>query len=269
MDCQRIGAEDIAERYLLGRLTERDRDAYELHFFTCARCFADLQTLRSVQAELERTAPAATTEIAGGRRGRAWMWAAAGALVLVTGGALWTVGRKTAPGGGPTITDLPPVRASQPGADTRAAAVESRVAELARVEPPVFIPLTMRSAEGARASFDNAMAAYATGRYADAATGLELVVSQQPAAANAHFFLGISYLMLDRTEDAIRELRQCLDTRDPGYAADAQFFLAKVFIRQCDREAAAQALEAVTRLNGRRVNEARNLQNALTALSRP
>lgn len=269
MDCQRIGAEDVAERYLLGRLTERDRDAYELHFFTCARCFTELQTLRSVQAELERTAPAATTAIADRRRAPVWMGAAAAALVLVTGAAFWTVSRRTAPGGGPTTADLPSARASPPGADTRAAAVEARVAELARVEPPVYIPLTMRSAEDSRARFDNAMAAYTTGRYADAASGLELVVSQRPRAANAHFFLGIAYLMLDRTDDAIRELRRCLDTRDPAYAADAQFFLAKGFLRKGDREAAAGALEAVTRLNGTRVNDARDLQNALAALRRP
>ena len=30
--------EDAAERYLLGQMSESDRDAYEQHFFQCVKC---------------------------------------------------------------------------------------------------------------------------------------------------------------------------------------------------------------------------------------
>ena len=54
MDCGRVMREEILEGYLVGRLSEDDRDAFEEHYFECARCFRDLQVLRAVRGELQR-----------------------------------------------------------------------------------------------------------------------------------------------------------------------------------------------------------------------
>ncbi len=56
--------EDAAERYLLGEMTEADRDAYEQHFFQCLECADEVKAtarfLDSCRRELaDRVSPAA------------------------------------------------------------------------------------------------------------------------------------------------------------------------------------------------------------------
>jgi anti-sigma factor RsiW len=57
MDCARVAREDVFEGYLQGKLSEEDRDAFEEHYFACARCFDELQTLQAAREELERSRP--------------------------------------------------------------------------------------------------------------------------------------------------------------------------------------------------------------------
>jgi len=268
MDCKRVGADEIAERYLLGTLTEQDRDAFESHFFECDRCFDELRTLRSLQAELQQTAPTERAVPAPiRRRVPARAWAAATVLVIVIGAGFWTLGRINEAARVQTTKNLP-TAAPQPSVSDRADVRAARVAELARVEPPPYIPLTVRSAEDWRVRFERAMAEYSAARYVEAARGLEALAAQKPSAANAWFYLGVCYLMLDRTDEAIRALQRCIDARDAAYAEDAQFFLAKAFLGKGDREAATSALDVVSRSNGPRAPEARNLQKRLAGLNR-
>ena len=53
MDCGRVTRDEIIESYLVGRLSDEDRDAFEAHYFECARCFGDLQALQAIQGELQ------------------------------------------------------------------------------------------------------------------------------------------------------------------------------------------------------------------------
>lgn len=54
MDCARVAQEEILDGYLLGKLSEEDRDAFEEHYFGCATCFDALQTVRAARDELAR-----------------------------------------------------------------------------------------------------------------------------------------------------------------------------------------------------------------------
>ena len=54
MNCKEVEERDIVEGYLLDRLSEAERDEFELHYFECASCFSQLETARMVQAELQR-----------------------------------------------------------------------------------------------------------------------------------------------------------------------------------------------------------------------
>jgi anti-sigma factor RsiW len=58
MKCDRVSGDGFAEKYLLDQLSETDQEAYEQHFFECARCFQELETCRTLRAELRRTAAA-------------------------------------------------------------------------------------------------------------------------------------------------------------------------------------------------------------------
>jgi TonB family protein len=54
MDCGRVAREEILEAYLLGRLTEEDREAFERHYFECAHCFDDLRSVQAIQEQLRQ-----------------------------------------------------------------------------------------------------------------------------------------------------------------------------------------------------------------------
>ena len=60
MDCTRVAREEIAERYLVGGLSDEDRNAFEEHYFECVRCFEELEALQAIQAELRRPGAAAS-----------------------------------------------------------------------------------------------------------------------------------------------------------------------------------------------------------------
>ena len=54
MTCTDVQERDVAERYVLGRLDEAERDAFELHYFECASCYSRVQALGAVRDALAR-----------------------------------------------------------------------------------------------------------------------------------------------------------------------------------------------------------------------
>ena len=271
MDCARIAADELAERYLLGGLADEEREAYEAHFFECERCFAELRALEMLRTDLERVTVSTPPERKPATRVRAWAPAIAATVVLGAGLALWSAktSREEPPPDAPRDAALSQP-SPQPAGPDRPTPADARVLELARVEPPQYIPLTLRArADDARVRFDEAMLAYARGDYAGAAAGLAEVAAAEPSNARARVFLGVSYLMRDRPQEAITVLQQAVALRDPAYQDDVQFFLAKALIRTGDLEAASRTLDALIRSDGPRTNEARVLRDALSSLRRP
>jgi TolA-binding protein len=264
MDCTRVAADEIADQYLLGHLSEADRAAYESHFFVCERCIDELRTLESLRTELQQTMPVESAEPVRRRR-HSWVWAAAAAAGLALPFVMWSGARLLAPTSDRdrtavmlTAPQLPPT----PAQDTGLAAL----AELSRIEPPPYLSLTVRSEEDARIRFEAAMTAYTRGEYATAATALEEVVSLQPSNTRALFFLGISYLMVDRADAATTVLQRCAAAGDPVYSDEARYFMAKALLRKGDRTGAAAALDVVVRSNSPRADDARRLRDALATL---
>jgi hypothetical protein len=79
-----------AARYLVGRLTEAEAEAFEAHYFGCERCWAEVRTAQELRAALR---PGGATRAAARRP---WMPFAAAAALLVAVGA-WMLVR---PSGG-------------------------------------------------------------------------------------------------------------------------------------------------------------------------
>ena len=171
MDCDRVAREEILESYLLGRLSEEDRDAFEEHYFECARCFDELQTLQAIQGELRR----AGDEFEAKHDASIFRWApAAGlaaAVVLAVGVVLWMrpllrrrvyPKRRRAPP--PSQAQLP--ETPRPQAPEPTVAPEPSLEQLARVEPPPYEPLTLRGApDEATARFQRGMEQYRKADY--------------------------------------------------------------------------------------------------------
>ncbi len=50
MNCETIHAENVAERYMLGHLSDAEQGSFEEHFFECEPCLEQVRLLQGVQA---------------------------------------------------------------------------------------------------------------------------------------------------------------------------------------------------------------------------
>src|SRR5262249_231625 len=144
MNCEQVTKEEITEKYFLGRLTEAEQGAFELHFFECERCFEEVEAVRALQTELRQAAPIIRE---GASRPQNvfwhWAWAPAAALaIFFVVGIGWWIGR-------PKVTPVEPpspvvhIPTPKPVPHVTGPSLE----ELARVRPPEYVTGVLRGAE--------------------------------------------------------------------------------------------------------------------------
>jgi len=271
MDCARVAREELLASYLLGRLSDEDRDAVEEHYFECARCFDDLQTIQAARHELLHT-PDELDNMPVARSFMSWSRAAglAAGVVLAVGVMLWMRAPSSSPArevtGSPSPSTARPTEGPQSRPPQPSPAAAPSLEQLARIEPPVYEPRTLRGpSDEAMQRFERGMDRYRKADYAGAARDLRGAADLDPDAAHIGFFLGISYLMSGQDQAAIERLRATIALGDSPYREDARFYLAKTFLRRADLKAAETQLREVVKLRGSRRIEA---QSMLTEIER-
>jgi len=143
------------------------------------------------------------------------------------------------------------------------------VAELVRVTPPRYVPVTLRGpTDEAAKRFREAMQHYAKGKYGAAILGLRAAAELDPRAPNVQFFLGICYLLTGQIDTAIAELKKTVALGDSPYLEEAHFYLAKAFLRQGNVVAARNELKKTIELRGELESEAQKLLGQLQMLSK-
>lgn len=261
MSCSWGRDDDRASRYVLGELQEDERETFELHFLECPDCLGLMQAL----AELPAVLAEQPLRSAGPARLPAWAWAAAATLFAAVGVSL--VLRHAPEPLVPPPTPPPPLVRPSPGpiASESPAPLPSpakRAAPaldvLARVEPPRYLPLTMRG-QAPDPAFEEAMAFYARARYAEAAERLAPLAEGDP---QSRFFRGVALLMAGDGE-AIAELERTAALEVRPWSVAARYFLAKAHLRRQDVAAARRELALVVAAEGAYASEARRLLGAL------
>jgi len=257
MRCDHAEREEMVEKYLTSRLSPQDQEAFEEHYFSCSRCFDSVETYRALQAELKEAASAIRTEPLPRVIPWRWAWAAGVATVaVVVTLVVWL--RPPAPELAPRA---PVVVAPPPSSPS--------LTELARVEPPPYIPATLRgAADRATQHFRAGMQHYAKEDFRGALPDLRAAAKLNPKAPEIQFFLGISYLISEQTDRAIAHLRATVALGESPYLEESYFYLAKAFLRKEDIEAAQDALQKTVKLHGEREHEAQELLRQLETLSR-
>jgi len=265
MTCDEIERDEIAERYLLGRLGDEEQERFEAHYFDCRRCLERLQVMEAAQTELAR--PTASTKDVPAASRRWWRTAAALAAAAVIVLAVRVV-QQTPPGDRPIEptgqATRPPDIPVAPPPSQGAAQAELLWAQLGAIDPPAYSPLRLRSnATDAQREFRSAMVLYAAKNYADAASGLRRAVALPGAPVDARFYLAVCELQTGRVQDAAAAFERVIAFGESPYLEDAHFLLAKARIRQRDAAGARTELLRVIALDGDRREEARQLMSQL------
>jgi tetratricopeptide (TPR) repeat protein len=264
MNCREVEERDILERYLLGRLTEPEREEFEKHFFECGSCFSQLQTGLAVQTEL-RHQPLVPARAHGASLRRTWVWVPAfGTIVLLFSAGIWWYSAhnrqpsqqvsSSPPKAGPEV----PVQSQPPS--PQAPSLE----ELARVEPPPYSGMVLRGAEDeGQETFRKAMQYYVKGDYTHAIPGVRAAAKASPRTASYNFYLGACYLLTGQTDPAIVSFRKTVFLGDPAYSEQAHFYLAKAYLGEKEVTTAEDELQMTIQLRGSKEAEARNILRQL------
>lgn len=260
MDCRGVEDQEILERYLLGQLSDPDREEFEQHFFACDSCFSQLQTELALQDELRQHPP---------HRGRAsgvslrqfWGWrlAFAFAVVALVAVILWYAVPRPQPE--QHAGSAPPVTTPQTSPQTQQLSTPaSSLDELAKVEAPSYSPIVLRGTEDeAHQIFRKAMRHYVKNDYAGAIPGLRTAAKASPEMPSFHFYLGACYLLSGQTDRAIESFRKTASLANPTYSGPAHFYLAKAYLRKKEVPAAEQEFQTTIRLGGSNAAEAQQI----------
>jgi len=241
MNCDQIEQEELIEKYLTGRLERADQEEFEAHYFSCPKCLQKLQVSRLLQEKLwekgETILPRSPRphRVRVGRR--AWAVSAAAVVISVAAVALWwQFGRPDRPQAGPKGTS-------------------SSLRLLARIEPPLYVPPTLRgAADEATELFRLGMGLYQEGRYEEATPDLRAAAGLDPERAGTRFFLGICLLLTEKTNEGIEELRKTVSLGDSAYLEEAHFYLAKAYLGKGDAGRAKEELNWILE-NGSNLKE--------------
>ena len=242
MNCHRVSAENLIERYVQGTLDPGLRDEFENHYFGCEACLAALQTVQTIKPVLATLpAPAAAK-----RPLRILPWIGLAAAAAVTLIVLWWPKPTSAP-----VAALPP-----PARDAARAPLL-----LSEVQPAPYAPTLFRSSSAvARLDFEAAMRLYQDRQWKQAAHALDTLAQGPPTNPAALHFAGVSHLLANETGLALAALDRviAIGPQSPfeeearfyraqallltGHASEARQELERVIERKGDYEAAARTL---------------------------
>ena len=133
-----------------------------------------------------------------------------------------------------------------------------RIALLARIEPPEYLPPPAGSMPVSR-EFRAAMEPYGHGDYALAVSGLRSVTEKQPQFVEARFYLAISLLLSNDRSAGIQELQTVIAAGATPYLEPARFFLAKALLGDHNISGADQQLRIVAEMHGKLEKQAQVL----------
>ncbi len=233
----------LIAQYELGLLEGAEREAFLDHLLQCDFCHAELYAMEPIMDLLraEREAALASQKVAARTRRLLWRirllmalqrpriaWAAS---VLIAAGAVLTVLLWLRPSERPPESaQVVPPEKTQPSAPKSSLSAE----EIAR----------LRSAE-MKTPFESALSAYEKGDFVRAVELLMPIARLEPENAEAHFYLGASWLQLNRPQEAIAPLRRAVDLSVGVERERSRYYLALAYARAGRREDALRELEVI------------------------
>jgi anti-sigma factor RsiW len=269
--CTRYPDDEAVLRYVTSDLVEPELSAFEDHLFACDACLARVERYQAAQEALTEwvlpTVPTAVpgTDTGGAASGpprpAAWwvLGAVAASLLLAVAG--WSAWRPAGVPAAVQVVQQPtPTPEATPAVGANSTAL--RVAVLAMVTPPPYLPITTR-AGGDAGAFAQGMRAYVEADWAAASRALGTV-----ATPEARFYQGVADLMRGDAPGAITSLDAARASGAQPYARESLFYLAKAALQRGDVVAARASLTAARNANAGPQGEAERLLEALDELGK-
>jgi tetratricopeptide (TPR) repeat protein len=258
MDCRQVEQEEMIERYLAGKLLEKEAEAFEQHYLSCPSCFEELQFRHAAAIELKRQPLVSSRPVAVSSTSR-WIWGLAAAAVLLLSLISVMIFHRRLP---PQMTQKPPAQNE---------ARQEVIARLARVDAaPPYVPTTIRGGKtgAAMQRFQQGMKDYVQRNYAGAIGPLQEAVRLDADLQPALFYLGISHLIIDQPDEAIAQLSKLTRMEASPYTEESHWYLAKAYLKKRDLGSAQKELEAVVTLNGPHLAEARQALEMIRSVAK-
>lgn len=266
MNCRDIETHEIIDKYLNDRLSEQETEEFEQHYFGCSRCFAELEARHAAAFELNGVNNSLKALPERAPRG-SFSWhipLAAAASILLAAMLLFKFYDPQAP------VPPPAVRNERPDAvPAEATDQNAKLQQLAMIdEAPPYVSSSRRGGEGnlALEKFREGMEKYVQGRYTDAIPPLEQSARLDPSHLPTTFYLGISYLMTDKPDQAISRLSRLTRSDSNPFSDESHWFLAKAFLKKQDLVSARRELDYVVASGGQHSEEARQAVRLLNEI---
>jgi len=267
--------------YEFGALDKEEQRAFLDHLIECEYCYGQVYSLEPITTAFRNHRSAARSgelrqyseidhhSVAGNLSlvpKPLWTWhsipvAALLMLTLIVGGwVLYVYLRspeavKLAAGGGPT-----PETSGQ-----NSSQLEKIDVPKAKYTPPKE-GVTLRRPNKA---FDRAMVSYQQNDFAGAIEQLETLSELEPSSeAEVNFYLGVSMLLVGRSQDAITPLKRSVKSIDGVPHETSHYYLALAYLKRNQPEQAIAELDAVIEMNGTYRSAAKKLKQQMFDMSR-
>lgn len=250
--------------YEFGALDESQRSAFLDHLIECEHCYSEVYSLEPVMSEFRSHRDAAKKDgtathdlkrvVSARRQPRFWRpipVLAALFLLAVSAGVVYLVSR---PDTGPVAKD----------GDTPPAMTTEQHSTWANLSIPkaAYAPpkegVTLRKPTKA---FERAMAAYEQNDFASAIEQLETLRELEPSDGTpVSLYLGISLLLTGRSRDAIRHLKQGIESGTGSQRETSHYYLALAYLKSDQAQEAILELDKTIEMNGEYEPIARTLR---------
>jgi hypothetical protein len=222
----------------------------------CARLGRDLEDTLSAESRDAESRVLARLRPQRPMRLAPWMGLAAGIVMVAGLASIWWSRSSPAPTAVPQTSTAAGVPTAAPFTQVEPPPVVALwVIEPAAVRVPLSALGTSRSAEGTgeknAAALIQALSPYQQGDFATAASRLEELVQQDARQADAYFYLGVCYLMIDRPASAVGALEKGRTVAHADRHAEIDWYLATAEQRSGQTEASRTRLRALCAAAGR------------------
>jgi hypothetical protein len=257
MDCRRVEDEDIIERYLAEKLSERESEAFEQHYLGCKQCFGELRMRHAAAIEISALPIPAKPDRSWwtpvSRHGSQWGLVSMAVALIVAFGIFYLRPQNEIKAPLPQVAEV----VKQPS--------DAVIEQLASIDPvPPYLPSVIRGAgtDPALIKFREGMNLYSMQKYAEAIPLLNEAARLDPTRHITAFYLGIAHLVSGNTDAAIEQLTKVTAQENP-YAEEGHWFLSKAHLKKRNFRSARSELQTVVSLRGAHSSAAQDVLNRI------